>query len=312
MPNNKPKLVVITGPTASGKSSLAIELALYFGAEIISADSMQVYRGMNVGTAKATVQERRGIPHHLIDMVNPDEEFNAALYRSHAAPLIMEGATGGRLFFLVGGTGLYIKTLLGGLLRSPPSDSKLREKLRQECQEHGTAFLYARLKERDPAYALTIHPNDRVRLIRALEITHLTQKRLSSLIKNHKFRERPFGTLKICLQMDREELYHRINKRSLAMIEDGLLEETEGLISKGYSLELKPMKSLGYRHMAKVLDETWKMDEAIRRLQTDTRRYAKRQLTWFRSDPEMLWKRPEKIGDMIKVIKEFYGEIYRQ
>lgn len=306
MTNAKPKLVVITGPTASGKSALAVELALYFNGEIVNADSMQVYRGMDVGTAKPTIEERKGIPHHLIDVVDPDEDFNAAIYRSHAVPLIKEVTSMQKICFLVGGTGLYIKTLLGGLLHCPPSEIQLREELRQACEKYGSKSLHERLKELDPESALRIHPNDKVRVMRALEIIQLTRKRLSSLIQEHQFNERPFETLKICLQMEREELYHRINKRSLTMIEEGLLMETEKLLRLGYSPELKPMKSLGYRHMVKVLEGIWDMDKARSQLQSDTRRYAKRQLTWFRADPEIYWEKPEDLDEIIRKIERFY------
>lgn len=305
MTNEKPKVVVITGPTASGKSSLAIQVALYFGAEIVNADSMQVYRGMDVGTAKPPLSERRGVPHYLLDVVDPDEDFNAAIYRSMAIPLLRECASRGKLCFVVGGTGLYIKSLLGGLLECPPTDLEVRKALHRECEELGPRHLHERLERLDPESAHRIHQNDKVRIIRALEIIHLTDQPLSSLIQGHGFRDQPFQTLKICLQMDREQLYHRINERSLAMIEGGLVTETKMLLGKGYSPDLKPMKSLGYRHMVEFLKGACPMDEAIRQLQTDTRRYAKRQLTWFKGDPEMVWMRPEDLDGMIKNIKEF-------
>lgn len=305
MANEKPKVVVITGPTASGKSSLAIEMALHFGGEIVNADSMQVYRGMDVGTAKPSINERKGVPHHLLDVVDPDEDFNAAIYRSLAVPLLRECASRGKLCFVVGGTGLYIKSLLGGLLECPPVDLEVRKALRRECEELGPMHLHKRLETIDPESAHKIHQNDKVRIIRALEIIHLTDRPLSSLIQGHGFRDQPFQAMKICLKMDRDQLYHRINQRSLAMIEGGLVTETEALLSKGYSPDLKPMKSLGYRHVVEFLKGSCEKDEAIRQLQTDTRRYAKRQLTWFKADPEMVWTRTEDLGRMIKSIKEF-------
>lgn len=299
------KVIIITGPTASGKSSLAIKLALCFGGEIVNADSMQVYRDMDVGTAKVSVTERKGVPHHLLDVVDPDEDFNAALYRSLALPLLKDILSRQKGCIVVGGTGLYIKTLLGGLLHTPPADPEIRKKLGHECEDRGPVYLHERLKMLDPESAHKIHPNDRVRIIRALEIIHLTQKRLSDLIRRHGFKDNPFQALKICLHMDREKLYRRINQRCLDMIESGLLEEAEGLLRKGYSPDLKPMKSLGYRHMVKLLDGGYDMDEAIGQLQTDTRRYAKRQLTWFRADPEMVWKRPEDLDGIIKEVEDF-------
>lgn len=305
MTNDKPKVIVITGPTASGKSALAVELALYFGGEIVNADSMQVYRGMDVGTAKPTIVERRGVPHHLLDVVDPDEDFDAAKYRSLAVPQLQDLASRGKASFVVGGTGLYIKTLLGGLLDCPPADPGLREELGRTWDEQGSVFLYEKLKTLDPESALKIHPHDRVRIIRALEIIHLTQQRPSSLIRRHGFRDSALEALKICMEMDRKELYERINQRSLRMIEGGLVAETEGLLKKGYSPDLKPMKSLGYRHVVKYLEGACALDEITYELQRDTRRYAKRQLTWFGADSEMVWIKPKDIDGIIKKIKAF-------
>jgi tRNA dimethylallyltransferase len=303
----KQKIIVITGPTASGKSSVAIELARLFDGEIVNADSMQVYRGMDVGTAKLPVPERKGIPHHLIDVVNPDEEFNAAIYQSKALPLMEGMAARGKLPFVVGGTGLYIKTLLCGLLDHPHPEPGLRESLLKEWEQHGSYSLRESLKSLDPESAQRIHPHDKVRILRALEIIRLTGKPLSSLIRKHGFREKLFVACKICLQMEREHLYHRINARTVAMIEEGLPKETETLLGKGYSPELKPMKSLGYRQMVKYLAGEWSLNEAVSQLKRDTRRYAKRQLTWFRGDPEMLWMDPENLKIMTQKIREFIG-----
>jgi tRNA dimethylallyltransferase len=301
----KPKVIVITGPTASGKSALAVELALYLGGEIVNGDSMQVYRGMDVGTAKPTIAERRGIPHHLLDVVNPDEDFDAAKYRFLAVPLLQDLTSRGKTNFVVGGTGLYIKTLLGGLLDCPPADSGLRKELGRIWDEQGSMPLYEKLKTLDPESALRIHPNDRLRIVRALEIFHLTRERPSSLIRKHGFRDSPFEALKICMEVNRKELYERINQRSLGMIEGGLVKETEGLLKKGYSPDLKPMKSLGYRHVVKFLEGACTLDEATYELQRDTRRYAKRQLTWFGADPEMVWIKPEDIDGIIRKIQAF-------
>lgn len=305
MIDNKPKIIVITGPTASGKSSLAIDLAQFFQGEIVNADSMQVYCGMNIGTAKPSLDKRRGIPHHLIDVVQPDEEFNASIYRALAVPILKKVTGEQRACFVVGGTGLYIKTLLGGLLECPPSEPALREKLYIECKEHGSSFLHDRLKLLDPEYAWNIHPNDKTRVVRALEIIHLSNQPLSLMIRKHGFRQRTFKALKICLQMNREQLYHRINDRSLSMINEGLIEETQNLLTNGYSPDLKAMKSLGYRHAVRFLDKVWDLEETIRQLQADTRRYAKRQLTWFRADPEMVWVEPGDRSSIKEMINTF-------
>lgn len=299
------RLVVITGPTASGKSSLAVDLALHFEGEILNADSMQVYRGMDVGTAKPNMIERRGVPHHLIDVADPDEEFNAGIYRSLAIPLIKEIGSRQRICFVVGGTGLYIRTLLGGLIPFPPGDPSMREDLARRCEEQGPEFLHKRLEGLDLESARRIHPRDRVRIIRALEVIEMAKEPLSALRARHGFRNRPFQALKICLQRGREDLYHHIDARCLRMIEGGLLRETQALLRRGYSGDLKPMKALGYRHMVRYLEGRWGMDEAIGRFQRETRRYAKRQLTWFRADPQLIWTEPEKKDEMIKRIEAF-------
>jgi tRNA dimethylallyltransferase len=303
--SNKRKIVVITGPTAVGKSALAVELAAPIAGEIINADSMQVYRGMDIGTAKPPVQERDTIPHHLLDIVNPDDAFNAAIYRSLAVPVIEEISRRGHLPFAVGGTGLYIKTLLGGLFHCPASDPGLRERLNRESDEQGLESLFGRLCALDPDAAQKIHPHDKVRILRALEVIELTQTPYSVLASKHRFRDRPFVSLKICLQMNRQDLYDRINRRCERMIEQGLIAETEALLSKGYSPVLKPMKSLGYRHAVKVLQGDWDADKALKKLQTDTRRYAKRQLTWFRADSQCVWYEPKEKQRILEEIRHF-------
>ncbi|MCD6297695.1 MAG: tRNA (adenosine(37)-N6)-dimethylallyltransferase MiaA [Deltaproteobacteria bacterium] len=306
--SKRPKVVIISGPTASGKTSLGVDLALVFNGEIISADSMQVYRGMDVGTAKPTPEEQKGIPHHLLDVVDPDEEFNAATYNSMAIPKITEIGSRGSSCFVVGGTGLYIKGLLDGFFECPPADMELRESLRRKCDSSGLAVLHKRLADLDPESAHKIHPNDRVRIIRALEIIYLTNRRFSDLTREHTSNGRTLNALKLCLEVDREELYSRIDKRSLAMVENGLVDEAESLLRKGYSPDLKPMKAIGYRHMITYLKGDWSLDEAISELQKDTRRYAKRQLTWFRADPEVTWIEPGNFHMFKDKAREFLIE----
>ena len=305
MQQERQKVVVIVGSTASGKSSIAVDLARRFGGEIVNADSMQVYRGMDVGTAKPSLAERREIPHHLFDVVDPDQEFNAAIYRSLAMRALKGIAKRDAMAFVVGGTGLYVKTLLGGLLECPPSDPVLRNALLQEWEVQGFAAMHARLKSLDPESAEKIHPHDRVRILRALEVIHLAGYPLSTLIRKHRFEERSFVSLKICLQMDRERLYHRIDERCMVMVGNGLLRETQDLINKGYSDDLKPLKALGYRHMVQFLRGRWSLDEAVMQFKRDTRRYAKRQLTWFRSDPEMQWISIEDREEIRRRIEAF-------
>jgi len=305
MKDPKPKLVIIAGPTASGKTSLAVEMAHEFNGEIINADSMQVYRYMDIGTAKPAISERGGIVHHLIDVADPDDDFNASRYRELTIPAIKGIIDRKKTCFIVGGTGLYIKTLLNGLMECPASDPDVRDELFNEYREKGSPFLHERLMRLDPASAGRIHPNDRTRVIRALEIIRLTDRPHSSIIMEHGFNERPFLALKICLNVGRERLYDRINDRSRHMVEAGLIDETGALLEKGYSPELKSMNSLGYRHALAFLRKELNLDAMISRLKQDTRRYAKRQLTWFRADDEMIWADPQNPGLIRSEIQGF-------
>ncbi len=299
------KVIIISGSTCSGKSAFAVELAQLLGGEIINADSMQVYRGMDIGTAKIPIPERKGIPHHLIDIVNPDQEFNAALFRVHALPII-EGLHAKRLpIMVVGGTGLYVKSLLGGLFRCPPSKPELRQTLWQECEKRGPSLLYQRLSRLDRKAADSIHPMDKVRIIRALEVIHLTGCPFSELTRKHGFSDRRFLALNLCLNVDRQVLYSRINKRTMSMIDSGLIGEVEGLLKMGYSTELKPMQAIGYRHIVGYLKGRWNLDEAITLIQRDTRRYAKRQLTWLRADPDIIWVNLDDKSGIINRVMAF-------
>jgi tRNA dimethylallyltransferase len=246
-----------------------------------------------------------GIPHHLLDIVNPDEEFNASLYREYAVPVIEDILSRNRVCLVVGGTGLYIKSLLGGLFDCPQSDPTIRARLLNEYDSQGKDALYDRLKKVDPVSASTIHSNDRVRITRALEIFELTGKPFSEMVSGHLFGDSEFLPLKICLCCERDILYERINMRSIKMFESGLVEETEKLLAKGYSSDLKPLKSIGYRHVMEYLKGRAGYDESVELLKQDTRRYAKRQMTWFRADTEMLWCSPENPLDIVKKIKDF-------
>ncbi len=304
----KPSVIVIAGPTASGKTSLAVTLALAQGGEIINADSMQVYRGMDIGTAKPTLEERRGVSHHLLDVVDPDEDFNAALYRQMAFPLIKKICAKNVPCFIVGGSGLYIRALLGGLVQLPPSDRALRERLRLECDRLGAPKLHQTLANLDPDSAKSIHPNDRLRIIRALEIIHQTHRRSSDLLKNHQFGNQEFPALKFFLTMEREQLYDRINARSEKMMEGGLIQETERLLKKGYGPHLKSMTAIGYRHIARYLLGEWSLKEATDTLKRDTRRYAKRQMTWFNAEPDMIRIDPEDKALAGEKIRDFMAE----
>ncbi|MFQ5328667.1 MAG: tRNA (adenosine(37)-N6)-dimethylallyltransferase MiaA [Thermodesulfobacteriota bacterium] len=283
------RVVVIVGPTASGKSSMALDLAEEFDGEIVTADSMQVYRFMDIGTAKPTAEERRRAPHHLIDMVSPDEVYTVAHYRDDAAAVIDDIHSRGRLIILAGGSGLYIRALTKGLLDAPPANPALREELEKMEERMGRGYLHNKLREVDPSLADSIHPHNRVRIIRALEVATLTKQPLSRHQNEHGFGERPYRLLTIGLTMERSLLYRRIEGRVDSMIEDGLEGEVRGLLEMGCSPSLKSMGGLGYKEMAHFIGGGCSREEAIGEIKKKTRNYAKRQLTWFRRDEDVEW-----------------------
>ncbi|MBI2985709.1 MAG: tRNA (adenosine(37)-N6)-dimethylallyltransferase MiaA [Deltaproteobacteria bacterium] len=302
----KPKLVIILGPTGVGKSEVAVEVALAVGGEIINADSQQVYRQMDIGTGKPTQEQRQSIAHHLIDIVNPDEEFNAAIFRQRALKCVEEISSRGRKVIVCGGTGLYIRAMTHGLFVGPSKAPEIRKRLEQEAREKGLGTLHERLREVDPEALSLIHPNDRHRIIRALEVFEVTGKRMSLWQREHGFKDSPFETLKIGLNREREELYALINRRCEEMIAKDFVEEVKGLMERGYGLDLKPMQSVGYRHTGLYLAGEVSLEEALSLMQRDTRHLAKRQLTWFRADKEVRWFHPEREkAEILKVCKQF-------
>jgi tRNA dimethylallyltransferase len=286
---DRPRVVILLGPTGVGKSGFAIKCAEELGGEIISADSMQVYRYMDIGTAKPTRDEQKKVRHHLIDLVTPDQPFHAALYRMLGRKTIDQLSESQIPIWIVGGTGLYIKTLTQGLFSSPKIDPRVRENLRAEAKEKGGNVLFERLKRVDSRTAFHLHPNDLFRIIRALEVFDSTGVPISFYRGQHLFGERPYVTLKIGLEMNRDMLYRRIEERVDQMLEKGFLGEVTKLMEMGYGRELKPMQSLGYKQMVQFLLKEIRWDEAVRRMKRDTRHYAKRQWTWFKADPEVHW-----------------------
>jgi tRNA dimethylallyltransferase len=282
-------VIVVVGPTAIGKSRVAIEMAKALGTEVLTADSTQVYRGMDIGTDKPSFEDRQEVHHRLIDLVNPDEPFNVGEYRRHAVAEIDRLHREGRIPLVVGGTGLYIRALLHGLWPGPPVDWTLRRALEQEAENRGLPALYQELGKIDQERARRVHPNDGVKVLRALEIFRQTGVPASQAHEQHGFQERPYSALVLGLTMDREALYRRIEERVHIEIEKGLVEETRQLLAQGYSRSLTSMKSLGYRQMAGYLEGEYDFGEAIRLLQRDTRHFAKRQMTWFRKEPEIQW-----------------------
>ncbi|MFU8805769.1 MAG: tRNA (adenosine(37)-N6)-dimethylallyltransferase MiaA [Bradymonadaceae bacterium] len=284
-----PRIVVICGPTGVGKTAFSLALAEAVDGEIVGADSLQVYRHLDIGTAKASPKARARIPHHVIDVVDPDEDFNAADYRAAADEAIADIRQRGKVPIVVGGTGLYIRLLVHGLFDAPEPSEELRRAYRIEADEHGVESLYRRLEEVDPELAARVNPNDYIRITRGLEIFDQTGTPITVHQRNHRFSRPHFNALKIALVRPRPELYERINLRVDQMIDEGLIDEYRGLNEMGYGPELKPLQSLGYRQIGQHLFEGLPLDEAIEGIKSQTRRYAKQQLSWFRKEPGVKW-----------------------
>ena len=282
-------LIVLLGPTAVGKSRTAVLLAEALGTEVFTADSRQIYRGMDIGMDKPTPEERRGVPHRLIDLVEPDQPFNVGEYRRLALAEIARLHQKGRIPLVVGGTGLYIRALVRGLWDGPSADRTYRCRLEDDARLSGPNALHKRLAEVDPVLAKCLHPHDQVKIIRGLEVHHLLGRPLSELHRQHGFRESPFSTLLIGLTRDRNSLYRAVEARVDLQLDKGLLRETQEMLNRGYSREHGSMKGLGYRQMAEYLAGEYSYEEAVRRLKRDTRHFAKRQMTWFRKEPGIQW-----------------------
>ena len=283
-------LVVICGPTATGKTAVGIELASELNGEIISADSMAVYKHMDIGTAKPTSPERRKAVFHLLDVVNPDESFSVAQFKRRAEEAIADILRRGKVPLLVGGTGLYVKALTGALnIPAVRPDRQLRDHLRAEAAKLGNEQLLERLRVVDPITAGRLHANDLKRVIRALEVHSLTGFPISHFHKTARTTEPTYHTCLFGLSMSRPALYEQIERRVDEQIEAGLVEEVRGLLDKGYTPDLPSMKGLGYRQIAGYLAGDYDLETATDLLKRDTRRFAKRQITWFRSDPRIHW-----------------------
>jgi tRNA dimethylallyltransferase len=302
-----PKLLIICGPTASGKSDLALRLAHQLDAEIVNADSMQIYRGLDIGTAKPTIEQRAEIPHHLIDIVEPDQPFSAADFAASADAAIRDITSRGKRAIVVGGTGLYIRALLKGLVDSPGGSAEIRAALHEEAARIGNAAMLEKLRLVDPELAAGLHSNNLVRIIRALEVHQLSGIPLSRHQQEHAFAQKRYESLQIGISVDRSVLYQRIEQRVDRMLADGLKEEVSRLLSDGFGPELKAMRSIGYKETAALLSGEISQVEAIRLIKRDTRHYAKRQLTWFKADPDILWfEYPEKFVTIFMHAIDFY------
>ena len=282
-------LMVICGPTAVGKTQMALELAEEFPAlEVISADSRQIFRYMDIGTAKPTLEERERLPHHFIDVVDPDEEYSAGIFGRDARKKVRNLYAAGRLPVVVGGSGLYIRSLVDGLFQGNVRDPEVKKRLRERADQEGLASLYAELQRVDPPAANRLHPNDLQRILRALEVFYVSGERMSDLHRRNQ-PETGIQPLFFALDRPRSELYRAIERRVDRMLAGGLLDEVENLRRMGYGRELQSQKTVGYRELHAYLDGEIPFAEAVRLIKRNTRRFAKRQLTWFRRDGRIRW-----------------------
>ena len=281
-------LLVVQGPTASGKTDWAIRLAERFPLEVISADSRQVYRRMDIGTAKASLEERAGIPHHMLDLIDPDQSYSVAAYVTAARRIAADIYARGKLPCVVGGTGLYIRALIGGLAEVPQGNDELRQQFALREEQLGQGTLYADLQQVDPETAARVHPNNLVKIIRALEVCQLTGQKMSELQHKHSFSDAHFRSLMLAPNWPKEVLHQRIAERSRLMLAGGLIEETALLVAD-YGEGLKSLQTLGYREVLGYLRGDATLDDVRDEIMLQTRRYAKRQLTWFRKEPDTIW-----------------------
>lgn len=306
-------LIILTGPTAVGKTELSIALAKSIGGEIISADSMQVYKYMDIGTAKIRSEEMDGVPHHLIDILEPDVAFNVAMFKDLAKCSVEDIYSRGRIPILVGGTGFYIQALLYDIdFSEEDSDSSIRKELETLVEIKGAAFLHEKLREVDPESAEQIHANNVKRVIRALEYYQLHGEKISTHNETERHKESPYDFLYFVLTHDRQVLYERIEKRIDQMIDHGLISEVDNLLKKGYDSSLVSMQGLGYKELIPYLQKKCTLDEAIYVLKRDTRHFAKRQLTWFRRERNVRWLDKSLVSSDEEILKEILNTIDRE
>jgi tRNA dimethylallyltransferase len=304
------KIIVVVGPTAVGKTYVSIKLAKYFDTEVISADSMQVYRGMNIGTAKVTEDEKQGIVHHMIDIVNPDDNYSVSEFKNEAEKIIDGLLENGKTPIIVGGSGLYVNSLIYDLdFGNTKSDTSVRDYYYKFYEESGEDALYEKLLEVDPKSAEKIHKNNIKRVIRALEVHHITGKKFSDSSTDIRKYSSKYEPILVGLSIDRKILYDRINKRVDKMLSDGLLDEVKNLLGKGYGKDLVSMKAIGYKEIIDFLDGSIPLEEAVRTLKTNTRRFAKRQFTWFLRDNNVKWFTVSDFADIDSTVKEIYDFI---
>lgn len=303
--DTRPKVIVIAGPTASGKSTIGLELAQEVDGEIVSADSVQVYRYLDIGAAKPTREQRARVVHHMLDIRDPDDYYSAGDYVREARAAVDNIVKRGRIPLVVGGTGLYIRMLLGGVVDKAPRDPELRNEIKRLEERRGIGALHTRLQEVDPVYAQSVPAGNTARICRALEVFELTGRPMSQIQAEHAFRDRPYRVLFLCLSWDREALYRRIDRRVDEMIAAGLVDEVKGLVNMGYDLDLKSLQAIGYRHVGWSLRGNMTLGDAVAQMKRDTRHYAKRQFTWFRSEPGVVWCDPNHKNRIRLMVVDF-------
>lgn len=312
-PESPAPIVVVAGPTAAGKSEAAVEVAERFGGEVVNADSMQVFRFLDIGTAKPSPALRARVPHHLFDIVAPDQRYSAGRYGRDARSVVGEILERGNLPIVAGGTGLYLRALLEGVIETPEVNRERREALEREAEaavaEGDPSRLHQRLAVCDPESAARIHPNDWRRIIRALEIFETSGRAASELRDEHHFADRPYRVLYLVLDPGRKELDRRIEVRSRGMVEGGLLQELRGLLRRGYARSLAPLQAIGYRHMLPVEEGSETLAHALESMIRDTRRFARRQRTWFRGVPDARWLDPANRDALFAQIEAFCGAL---
>jgi tRNA dimethylallyltransferase len=305
MQNPSGKVLVILGPTGVGKTIISLEVADKIKGEIICADSRQIYRFMDIGTDKPKPEQRKRIIHHLIDVADPDERFTAADFAREAKKIMKDLIATGKSPIVAGGTGLYVKALTRGFFKGPRGNLKIRERLQELAQQKGNEFLHKKLSKVDPEAARRIHPNNLVRVIRALEVYELTGISISKLQKQGLYDKGEFDFIKIGLNLDREKLYAKIEKRVDQMMEQGLLDEVIRLTELGYSQKLTPLKTLGYKELFSYLERKISLSEAVDLIKKNTRNYAKRQLTWFKKEKDITWFDVEKNSIVKSIVEKF-------
>jgi tRNA dimethylallyltransferase len=301
----KQHLVILLGPTGVGKSTTAVKIAKAFDGEVISCDSMQVYRGFDVGTDKIPPEERQGITHYLLDIVDSSVQFTAADFVNFALSAVQRIQGKKKLPIITGGTGLYLKALIDGLFPEGKKDPRIRNKLEEEARTKGLVVLQKRLERIDPVYAQKIGKNDKIRIIRALEVFHSTKKPMSDHFLNTRSPIKDFFVLRIGLKLERQELYRRIEQRVDRMFVQGIVEEVEALLESGVVETSPPFRALGYKHVLSHLKGELSFEETIDLTKKDTRHYAKRQIIWFRKMEGILWFSPQDFTSMASTIEDF-------